>query len=501
MTNALFDALLAPNIDRDTPFLLLPGGETVSHAAFAALSERIASALSQLSVQPGDRVAAQLTKSVHALALYAACLRVGAVYLPLNTDYTDAEVGFFVGDCQASLLICDPSREAGLGQAGARLLTMNPEGGGSLLTHGGEAPVSVVPRGLNDLAAILYTSGTTGRPKGAMLTQDNLLSNTRTLSGLWGISRDDVLLHALPIYHSHGLFVASNLILLNGACMLWHTKFDAGKVLDDLPRATVMMGVPTFYTRLLAEAGFNRNTTANMRLFISGSAPLLAQTHRAFEDRTGHRILERYGLTETSMNTSNPLDGPRKAGTVGRPLPGVALRICAPDGTSCAPGEIGEIQVRGPNVFRGYWGLPDKTAEAFTPDGYFCTGDQGVISADGYVSIVGRSKDLIISGGLNIYPKEIETAIDALPGVIESAVIGQPDPDFGERVVAVIVAQPGAVPDTDAMKATLSHQLARFKLPKVWHIVDALPRNAMGKVQKNLLRDQFRHETSAQTAK
>jgi len=365
--------------------------------------------------------------------------------------------------------------------------------GGTLLAaaEGRESSFDTVERGADDLAAILYTSGTTGRSKGAMLTHRNLASNALTLVEEWGFTRGDVLLHALPIYHVHGLFVAIHCVLLSGSRTLWLPRFDAAEVAALLPHATAMMGVPTFYTRLLTEPSFTRESCRNMRLFVSGSAPLLAETFAEFRERTGHTILERYGMTETGMNTSNPLDGERLAGTVGPPLPGVSIRIVGADGAPCGRGDIGAIEVKGPNVFAGYWRMPEKTREEFTADGYFKTGDVGCWSPEGYVRIVGREKDLIISGGLNVYPKEIEERIDALDGVVESAVVGVPDPDFGEAVVAVVVARPGHALDGPAVIAALKGEIAGFKVPKRVHFVADLPRNAMGKVQKNVLRTQY----------
>ncbi|MCF7728108.1 AMP-binding protein [Sulfitobacter sp. M22] len=487
MANHLYDALFARHETSDHAFLHLPDDTVLTHRSFAQITAALAGMLAALGIRPGDRVAAQVEKSPTSLALYAACLRVGAVFLPLNIAYTDHEVAFFLKDCAASVLFCDPSRadqlRQGLSGSTLKILTMAPDGTGDWQTAG-DPQTRITDRTGDDLAAILYTSGTTGRPKGAMLSHDNLLSNARTLVNLWGFSDADTLLHALPVYHSHGLFVACNVSILAGAQMIYLQKFDPDHVINALPRSTVMMGVPTFYTRLLACDGFDREVSQSMRLFISGSAPLLAQTHEAFEALTGHRILERYGLTETSMNTSNPLTGPRKSGTVGLPLPGVDVRIETTDNET-----TGEIEVKGPNVFKGYWGLKDKTAEAFTEDGYFRTGDLGEIDEDGYITIVGRSKDLIISGGLNIYPKEIETIIDAQPDVYESAVIGLPDPDFGERVIAMIVEAPGHTLDQGALSKVLAQSLAKFKLPKEMITVSGLPRNAMGKVMKKDLRD------------
>ncbi|AUH33845.1 malonate--CoA ligase [Paracoccus tegillarcae] len=495
MTNPLFDALMGPHQGSDRTFLILPDGATLSYDQIDRLSAQLANLLTAQGVKPGDRVAVQVEKSPEALALYLACARAGAVFLPLNTAYTPAEVAYFIGDAQPALVVCDPGREgqrqAFMGDSLATLMTLADNGDGSLMEAAKALPDDQTPvdRGPDDLAAILYTSGTTGRSKGAMLSHDNLLSNAQVLADYWRFDQDDVLLHALPIFHTHGLFVASNVILLAGGAMIWLPKFDAVQAMEFLPRATSMMGVPTFYTRLLDQPGFTRELAGHMRLFTSGSAPLLAETHRAFEDRTGQRILERYGMTETNMNTSNPYDGERRAGTVGFALPGVELRIMA-DGSEVSQGEIGTIEVRGRNVFQGYWQMPDKTAEELGPDGWFITGDLGQIDAGGYVTIVGRGKDLIITGGFNVYPKEVEEVIDDLPGVLESSVIGLPHPDFGEGVVAVIAREKGADLDADAIIAGLSDKLAKFKQPKRVIVVDELPRNTMGKVQKAALRSE-----------
>ncbi len=493
--NPLHDALFAPLAGRDRPLLILPDGAEVSGAAFLGMLARAADALEALGVAPGDRVAVQLAKSVAGLALWGAAVARGAVFLPLNTAYTPDEVGYFAGNAEPRLLLCEPARAAALAPvaaaAGARLETLDAAGGGSFGALAAAQPGSgrVVPRGPQDLAALLYTSGTTGRAKGAMLTQDNLLSNARVLADLWRFGPDDVLLHALPVFHTHGLFVATHVALLSGGAMLWLPGFDAAEVLRLMPRATAMMGVPTFYTRLLAEPGLTRAATAHMRLFVSGSAPLLEATHAAFLDRTGHAILERYGMTETNMIASNPYAGQRRAGTVGLPLPGVELRLTDPaTGAAVPPGATGMIEVRGPNVFAGYWRMPDRTAEDMRADGFFVTGDLGRIDADGYLAIVGRAKDLVISGGLNVYPREVELALDALPGVAESAVVGVPHPDFGEAVLAFVVPAPGAAPDPAALLAALRGRLAAFKLPKAVLVVPDLPRNAMGKVQKAVLR-------------
>ncbi len=496
MSNTLFDALFARHATSTKPLLILPSGETISYAQMNAMSARLANLLVAKGVKPGDRVAVQVEKSPQALALYLAALRAGAVFLPLNTAYTAPEVAYFVGDAEPAMVVVDPAkaadRDAFMAGSDAVLMTLGANGQGSLTDEAASQPDSQTPvaRGPDDLAAILYTSGTTGRSKGAMLSHANLLSNAETLTGLWGFTADDVLLHALPIFHTHGLFVACNVILNSGATMIWMAKLDPAELIRQMPKATAMMGVPTFYTRLLDREDFTRDLASGMRLFVSGSAPLLPETHIAFEDRTGHRILERYGMTETNMNTSNPLNGERRAGTVGFPLPGVELRITE-NGAQVAPGGIGMIEVRGPNVFQGYWRMPEKTAEELAADGWFTTGDLGSRDADGYVTIVGRGKDLVISGGFNVYPRDVEMIIDELPGVLESAVIGLPHPDFGEGVVAVVARQKGADPDPQAIIAALSGQLAKFKQPKHVIVVDELPRNTMGKVQKAALRKEY----------
>ena len=498
MANPLYDSLLAGHADSDRPFLFLKDGTSITYRAFVAMSGRYANAIRAAGLTAGDRLAIQVRKSPEALAVFAACLRSGVVALPLNTAYTAAELDYFVGNAGASLILCDASAEAALGPVaathGASLKTLNQDGTGSLA---GEAAsqnneFAAADRAGDDLAALLYTSGTTGRSKGAMLTQDNLLSNAVALKDYWGFTANDVLLHALPIFHTHGLFVATNICLLAGCSMIFLPAFDADDMIAGLPNATSMMGVPTFYTRLLNEPRFTRDLVAHMRLFVSGSAPLLAETHVAFEQRTGHRILERYGMTETNMNTSNPLDGERKAGTVGFPLPGVELKVTDPEtGKELPQGETGMIEVRGPNVFKGYWEMPEKTRQELREDGFFITGDLGLIGTDGYVQIVGRGKDLIISGGYNIYPKEVELLLDAVEGVLESAVIGAPHPDFGEGVVGVVVPQTGVALDPVAVQGALDGRIARFKQPKRVFVLDELPRNAMGKVQKNILRERY----------
>ena len=498
MMNHLFDALTAFIPDRSKVFLDTLDGGKITYADMFARSAQYAGALQKLGVKAGDRVAVQVEKTPDTLMLYLGTIRAGGVFLPLNTAYTPAEIGYFVGDAEPAVFVCDPARAdvlAGTAQkAGARLHTLDQNGEGSLSLLADQMPTDYDnrPREDDDLAAILYTSGTTGRSKGAMLTHGNLASNSQTMVKYWQFTEDDVLLHALPIFHTHGLFVATNCLMMAGGSMLFLPKFDLDQVLAALPKATAMMGVPTFYTRLLASDRFTRDVAAHMRLFISGSAPLSAEVHKEFRERTGHAILERYGMTETNMNTSNPYDGARRPGTVGFPLPGVGLRVVdARTGRELPDGEVGIIEIKGPNVFLGYWRMPEKTAQEFRADGYFITGDMGRVDEDGYVSIVGRSKDLIISGGFNVYPAEVEALLDELPGVAESAVIGVPHPDFGEAVVAVLAPKPGAELGQDAVQASLNDRLAKFKQPKKVHILETLPRNTMGKIQKNVLRERF----------
>jgi malonyl-CoA/methylmalonyl-CoA synthetase len=500
MTNHFFQKVRAASHGRESAACLeTPDGGGLTYASMAALTGRYAAALASLNVKPGDRVAAQVEKSPEALMLYLGTLRAGAVFLPLNPAYTSAELEYFLADAEPKILVCDSARRDSLApvaaSAGVRSLeTLSADGQGSLPGRCSACPADFedVSRAANDLAAILYTSGTTGRSKGAMLTHGNLASNAEVLAALWRFSPADVLLHALPVYHTHGLFVAVNTVLFSGGKILFMPKFDPGLCLALMPRATAMMGVPTFYTRLLRHENLSRQTVAHMRLFISGSAPLLEETHRAWFEKTGHVILERYGMTETNMITSNPYDGERKAGTVGLPLPDVTLRIAEPEtGNVLGEGQTGVIEVKGPNVFLGYWRNPGKTAAEFREDGFFITGDLGRIDADGYVQIAGRAKDLIISGGFNVYPKEVETEIDALAGVIESAVVGLPHADFGEAVAAIIVPAPGASLDERGVQDALAARLAKFKLPKRVLFVEELPRNAMGKVQKNVLRETF----------
>jgi malonyl-CoA/methylmalonyl-CoA synthetase len=498
MANILFDTILGAIAEPEKVCMEVPGGRGVTYAALLEETGRVANALRAMGVKPGDRVAAQVEKSPEVIALYLGALRAGAVFLPLNTAYTPAEVRYFVEDAKPSLLLCAPGSPldgAGfVAELGVNKATLGADGSGSWTdaVKAAGSDFATVARGGTDLAAILYTSGTTGRAKGAMLSHTNLASNCVTLAEFWQVTSDDVLLHALPIFHTHGLFVATHLGLMTGASMLFLPRFDADQVIALLPRATVMMGVPTFYTRLLERPDFTAELVRHMRLFISGSAALLAETHRAFSERTGHAIVERYGMTETTMNASNPYEGDRRAGTVGFPLPGVEIRIADSETGAVLPtGEVGTVEVRGPNVFQGYWQMPDKTAAEFRPDGFFITGDLGKFDGDGYLSIVGRGKDLIITGGFNVYPKEVETEIDQIDGVVESAVIGLPHPDFGEGVAAVVVTKADVQLTEANIQAYLSERLARFKQPKRVFFVADLPRNAMGKVQKNELRTRY----------
>ena len=461
--NANFYALVESRfpVDRDAPCLILPDGGALSYGVIAAMAGRIARLLADRGITPGDRIVVQTDKTPEALALYLAALKIGAIYTPLNSAYTEAEMAYFIGDAEPTLVVRDAAALAG--------------------EAAGLAPLdTIAPREAGDIASLIYTSGTTGRSKGAMLTHGNLAANGEALIEAWGYSRADVLLHALPIFHVHGLFISLHCALLTGAPLIWLPKFDEAEVLRLLPRATVMMGVPTFYTRLLGESGFDRTGTAHMRLFVSGSAPLLESTFAEFEARTGMRILERYGMSEAIVITTNPLAGDRVPGSVGHPLPGVGLRIAGGEGT-------GGIEIRGPSVFSGYWRMPEKTAEEFTEDGWFRTGDVGRTDPDGRLWISGRAKDLIISGGYNVYPKEIELLLDTLDGIAESAVIGVPHRDFGEAVVAIVTGT-GDEADLIAQART---RLAAFKAPKRILFADDLPRNAMGKVQKNVLRERY----------
>lgn len=499
MPNHLFDAIRSAISTTDATFIETQAGKIWTYGDMLALSARLANVLVEQGVKPGDRIAVQVEKSAEALMLYLACLRCGAVYLPLNTGYTVAELDYFFNDAKPAVVVVSPQNAEKLAETvrtcGAVLETLDEAGGGSLMDRAEDAEpqFSDVDRAPDDLAAILYTSGTTGRSKGAMLSHDNLLSNALTLRDSWHFTSADRLIHALPIFHTHGLFVASNVTLISGASMFLLPKFDPDQIVVRLPKATVLMGVPTFYVRLSQDARVNRESTARMRLFISGSAPLLNETHQTFFDNTGHAILERYGMTETNMNTSNPYRGDRVAATVGLPLPGVNIRVVdMKSGTALPDGETGMLEVKGPNVFKGYWNMPEKTKAEFRDDGFFITGDLGLIDERGYIHIVGRGKDLVISGGYNIYPKEIESEIDLLDGVFESAVIGLPHKDFGEAATAVVVKKPGSSLEENQVLAALSERLARYKLPKRILFVDELPRNTMGKVQKNILRERYR---------
>jgi len=460
-----------------------------TYAEVDCAAGRLARILQQLGVAPGERLLVQTDKSVETLILYFACIRAGGIYLPLNVDYTESELAYFIQDAEPVLAVCRPASRAlfaRLGNGGLRVETLD-----SIFERMGDAEAPPVLRQPDDVAAIVYTSGTTGKPKGAMLTHRNLVSNGETLIALWRFTPDDTLIHALPIFHVHGLFVAVHCALFSGATMIFLPRFEAGGVIRHMAHASVLMGVPTFYTRLLGEPGFTREAAQKMRLFISGSAPLSADTFREFENRTGHCVLERYGMTETGMLTSNPYTGERRAGCVGPPLPGVELRIAdAETGRILPRGEVGIVEVRGPNIFKGYWRNPEKTNVEFRPDGFFITGDMGVIEADGYVRLVGRAKDLIISGGLNVYPAEVEALLDDRPEIAEAAVIGVPHPDFGEAVVAVVKPATTSF-DKETIRAALRKDLAAFKVPKDILVLDALPRNTMGKVQKKLLREQF----------
>ena len=463
---------------------------------------KIAHLFASLKLPPGSRIAAQVEKSPEALMLYLATVRAGFVYLPLNTAYRASEMTYFIENATPAVVVCSPKNFGWITQitfrAGTRhVFTLDePHQGrnsGTLLSRAVHHAdhFDTVHRDPDDLAAILYTSGTTGRSKGAMLSHDNLASNIRVLHEAWHWQAGDVLLHALPLFHIHGLFVAAHGALMNGSKTIFLSKFESASVMRHLPRATVFMGVPTYYVRLLSDPALSHEVCKNIRLFVSGSAPLLTETFETFIEKTGHTILERYGMSETAMLTSNPYQGTRKAGTVGPALPGVSVRVMSQEARMCGTDEIGDIQVKGPNIFKGYWQMPEKTAEEFTEDGFFKTGDVGRFDADGYLSIVGRSKDLIISGGYNVYPKEIESVIDEMPGVLESAVIGVPHPDFGEAVVAVVVMRDGASLAEAELIDTLKTRIANFKVPKRVHFIAELPRNTMGKVQKNVLREQL----------
>ena len=502
--NNLFAALRAafPK-DLDTVAIETDNDLNYSWRDLDRATAMIANLLASLNLPAGARIAVQDEKSVEAVMLYLATLRAGYVFLPLNTAYQSAEIEYFIGNAEPAVVVCSSKNFGWVSKiafkAGTQnVFTLDDDRTGSLLAraaHCSDQHEAAI-RKEDDLAAILYTSGTTGRSKGAMLSHGNMLSNARVLKDYWGWKPGDVLIHALPIFHVHGLFVALHGALINGSKMIWMAKFDPQRLVKKLPEATVFMGVPTLYVRLLAEPGLNHEACRNMRLFLAGSAPLLIETFNEWQHRTGHTILERYGMSETAMLTSNPYriepGRERRGGTVGFALPGVSLRVQADDGQNLPIGEIGGIQVQGPNIFKGYWRMPEKTKEEFTADGYFKTGDVGKIDADGYITIVGRSKDLIISGGYNVYPAEIEGYINDLPGVAESALVGVPHADFGEVGIAVVIAKPGMSVAADQIVTALKSRLANFKIPKKCFVVTELPRNTMGKVQKNLLRDQYK---------
>ena len=499
MSNPLYDNLFGKYLDARTSFIETSDGNVITHGGFVAMAARLANVFKSMGLKKGDRIAIQVEKSVTALCIYAACVQSGIVFLPLNTGYTSNEIEYFIKDSGSKLLVCDDKKlseiSLKLQDIEIELLTLNEDETGSIVELAKEQKniFETVEANEDDLAAFLYTSGTTGRSKGAMLTQNNLLSNAKTLVDYWQFNNKDTLLHALPIFHTHGLFVAINVCLIAGSKIILVPRFNSDELINNIPKATVLMGVPTFYTRLLSNDSFNNKLCEKMRLFISGSAPLLAETHIDFEKRTGHKILERYGMTETNMSTSNPYNAERRAGTVGFPLPGIELKITDPKtGIELPRGEIGNLEVRGPNVFVGYWNMPEKTKEELREDGFFITGDLGLMDKDGYIQIIGRDKDLIISGGLNIYPKELELLLDEQEGVIESAVIGVPHPDFGETPLGILVREKSAEPKIDKIEKIIKSQLARYKHPKKFIIIDELPRNTMGKVQKNLLRDQYR---------
>ena len=499
MINPLFDNLFGAHAENDDPFLYLLNGKTITYKKFLKLSGKIANAFFYLGLTPGDCVAIQVQKSPEMLNIYAACAQAGLVFLPLNPSYTVDELEYFIENSEARLIICDEVNKGPLEhiakKLGILIETLNADATGSIINK--SIPLSekfeTVRRSENDLAALLYTSGTTGKSKGAMLTQTNLLSNGATLMNEWQFTKKDVLLHALPLFHTHGLFVATNVTLSAGGSMIFLPKFDLDDIIEHLPNSTAIMGVPTFYTRLLSDNRFNKELVEHMRLFVSGSAPLLSETHIQFEKLTGHRILERYGMTETNMNTSNPYIGERRAGTVGLPLPGVELKITDPEtGAEKFVNEIGQIEVRGPNVFKGYWKMPDKTKTELRRSGFFITGDLGKIDENGYVYIIGRDKDLIISGGYNIYPKELEIFLDEQISIEESAVIGVPHPDFGETPIALIVPNNGFHPDLKQIEKDIKKSFARYKHPRKIMVISELPRNTMGKVQKKFLRDEYR---------
>ena len=498
MANPLYDNLIGKHATNDAGFLRQPGRPTVSFRQFSEQTSQVANLLLKHGLKPGDRVAVQASKTVEMGILYGATIQAGGVFLSLNTDYKKDEISYFIKDASPKIFVCDPQKRKELediaDHVGSQVLTLDKDGQGSLKSQANilSKTFNTIDRKPNDLVALLYTSGTTGRSKGAMLTQNNLLSNAKTLKNLWEVNEDDVLIHALPIFHTHGLFVALNTALLAGAEVTFLQKFEITEIIEAICASTLLMGVPTFYTRLLADERLTVQLAKNMRLFISGSAPLLAETHEEFTRRTGHYILERYGMTETNMITSNPYNGERRPGTVGKPLPDVEIQINdSQTGRESADGEIGMIEVRGPNVFKGYWNMPDKTALELKENGFFITGDLGKLSSDGYLSIVGREKDLIITGGYNVYPKEIEDVLNKLEKIDETAVFGISDNDFGERVVAAVVMAENESFDKSETEIFVNDKLARYKQPKEYFVLKSLPRNSMGKVQKNELRKQF----------
>ena len=498
MVNPLYDNLIGKHATNDAGFLRQPGRPTVSFRQFSERTSQVANLLLKHGLKPGDRVAVQASKTVEMVILYGATIQAGGVFLSLNTDYKKDEISYFIKDACPKIFVCDPQKRKELediaDHVGSQVLTLDKDGQGSLKSQANilSKTFNTIDRGPDDLVALLYTSGTTGRSKGAMLTQNNLLSNAKTLKNLWEVNEDDVLIHALPIFHTHGLFVALNTALLAGAEVTFLQKFEITEIIEAICASTLLMGVPTFYTRLLADERLTVELAKNMRLFISGSAPLLAETHEEFTRRTGHYILERYGMTETNMITSNPYNGERRPGTVGKPLPDVEIQINDPQtGRESADGEIGMIEVRGPNVFKGYWNMPDKTAFELKENGFFITGDLGKLSSDGYLSIVGREKDLIITGGYNVYPKEIEDVLNKLEKIDETAVFGISDNEFGERVVAAVVMAENESFDKSETEIFVNDKLARYKQPKEYFVLKSLPRNSMGKVQKNELRKQF----------
>ena len=498
MNANLFAAFAARlSVTPERPFLLLPDGQTLTRGEVLAESARLANWLAALQLPRGARVSVQVDKSVTSLLLYFACVRAGLVFHPLNPAYTPAELAYFLENAAPAMFVGDPAGTDALALAErlgiSHCHTLDAHGAGSLVEAAARfAPdFGIVEVAAAEIASLLYSSGTTGRPKGIVLTHGNLLANAEALTAAWGFTEADVLLHALPLFHVHGLFIAMGCALLSGAQVIFQPRFETSAVLSALSQATVFMGVPTYYTRLLAEPGFGPERAPAVRLFVSGSAPLLPETFKEFADCMGQPILERYGMTECGVIASNPLHGARKAGAVGPALPGMTVRVVDDAGTPVETGATGHVQVRGESVFREYWQLPEKTAEDFTPDGFFSTGDDGRFDQEGYLHLVGRSKDLVITGGLNVYPSEVETVLDGLPGVLESAVIGLPHPDFGEQVVAVIIPRAGVAFDEAAARAALRNELAGYKQPKRYVVLEALPRNAMGKVQKNLLRDRL----------